>query len=341
MRIRHQQRLLNICRMVGLVALLLVATAVFLCMASAAHAGNNWDASDNTQWWFDPMNWSTNVLPPTNGTAPPGQGSTDTDIITTTDALPGGEGVVFDPSNNDPNFANAINLQSTLPAGFGPQYSGTTYTGYNIAQLYVGRAQGGSLPVNTKLTIKGDLNSSGNVLIGRSSGTRNVAVNASVVQTAGLFTTTGSFDLGQVETSQNGYGNATWDYRGGSLFANSSSGLRLSAGSVSNALDGSPGGAAGIGKIIVRNPATPGYVRATAMVFSSFPGVPASTDGGLTSFDPDGVTKGVSIAEFHYQNGGVRPIQVAGTLTINNGRTDPGATRPRPIPMGYGRLELG
>ena len=40
------------------------------------------------------------------------------------------------------------------------------------------------------------------------------------------------------------------------------------------------------------------------------------------SYDPNGVTKGVSIAEFHYENGGVRPIQVTQTLTINNGLVD-------------------
>jgi len=60
------------------------------------------------------------------------------------------------------------------------------------------------------------------------------------------------------------------------------------------------------------------------LIFNAYAGF---ADGVANSFDPNGVTKGVSIAEFHYENGGVRPIQVTQTLTINNGLVDaPGAT---------------
>ena len=59
------------------------------------------------------------------------------------------------------------------------------------------------------------------------------------------------------------------------------------------------------------------------------------------SFDPNGVTKGVSIAEFHYENGGVRPVQVTQTLTINNGPDAPNAV-PTSSTMGVrsARLDL-
>ena len=84
-------------------------------------------------------------------------------------------------------------------------------------------------------------------------------------------------------------------------------------------------GAAGIGKLIVHNPADHlGYVRTFNLVFNSYAGF---GDGVANSFDPNGVTKGVAIAEFHYENGGVRPVQVTQTLTINNGLVDaPGPT---------------
>jgi hypothetical protein len=333
----------------GTVSSALVATVMLLMLTATVRAGDNWDASDNTQWWFDPQNWNNNVLPPTNGTAPPAQGATDTDIVISTDTLPGGEGIVFDPSNNDPNFANAINLQSTLPAGNGPQYSGTTYTGYIIQQLYVGRSQGtapASQPRNSMVTIKGDLTAMNNIIIGRSSGTRDVAVNASIVQKAGVLSTTGTFDLAQTDppgsTGFAGYGNGTYDYQGGSLNVTGGTGTRLSGGSVTVfPADGLPVGAGGIAKMIIHNPATSGFVRTTNLVFNSFTGVPASTDAGKTNQDPDGVTKGVGIAEFHYANGGVRPIEVAQTLTINNGRTDPGATPATTDTNGVRSARLG
>src|SRR5262249_28536022 len=131
----------------------------------------------------------------------------------------------------------------------------------------------------------------------------------------------------QTETTQNGMGNGTYDYRSGTLDVSrdGGSGLRLSNGSNSNALDALPSRAAGIGKIIIHNPANhQGYFRAFYLIFNNYSGF---ADGVANSYDPNGVTKGMSIAEFHYENGGVRPIQVTQTLTINNGLADaPGPT---------------
>src|SRR6187549_1395546 len=89
-----------------------------------------------TQWWFDPANWS-NETPASIGTGPPYYlppnnatgAETDTQINVGTASLPGGEGVVYDPSH-DPYFPNiaANPANYPFPAGFGPQL---------IRELYV------------------------------------------------------------------------------------------------------------------------------------------------------------------------------------------------------------
>src|SRR5262249_11007396 len=140
-------------------AKLVIAAVILMIVAPRAYAGNNWNKpTGGTQYWFDPSNWSVGALPPTNSTTTPAV--TDTDVIVSTDQLPGGEGIVFDPSANDPNFANAMSQVVNEPAGFGPQFTGSTYTGFTIQQLYLGRKQGTDpniTPSNVKLTLKGDL----------------------------------------------------------------------------------------------------------------------------------------------------------------------------------------
>jgi hypothetical protein len=277
---------------------------------STVHAAITWDADNGTRWWFDEVNWSTgdpevnNVLPPSNST---GAGVTDTQINIGPGPWDLGEGVVYDPAN-DPNFANADDL--TFPAGFGPQI---------INQLYISRAT----PQSNLLTIKGDLTVQANVIVGRSSGTRDLATNGRINQLSGKVTINNNvLDLGQTDTGANppanGYGNGTYDYRGGTLEVGIplGTGMRLSHGTASNAADGSPAGAGGHGRFIMHNPASGGYVRMSNISLASFPGV---NDGMLTSADPNGVTKGVGILEFHYENGGTRPIQLDGNLSLNNG----------------------
>src|SRR6476619_6868976 len=65
-------------------------------MSLPANAAVSWDAGSATKYWFDPVNWSNDVLPPSNGAVPPAV--TDTDITIATTGLPGGEGIVYDPS---------------------------------------------------------------------------------------------------------------------------------------------------------------------------------------------------------------------------------------------------
>ena len=43
------------------------------------------------------------------------------------------------------------------------------------------------------------------------------------------------------------------------------------------------------------------------------------TDGVFDSLDPDGITTGVATFEYHFENGGTRPMQVISSLSINNG----------------------
>jgi hypothetical protein len=341
-------------RLSGLVFHYSVALISALAIATPASAAITWDslsqtsggqpAGSGTQWWFDPLNWSAQNsastppyhLPPTND----GSAVTDTQINVGSVPLPGGEGVVYDPSN-DPNFAAAQGL--TYPAGYGPQ---------SINQLYISRSNAttASDPTNM-LTIKGDLTVQGAMIVGRSSGTRGVATNGIVVQKSGtLQVTLNSLDLGQTDTGSGGlgYGNGTFDYRGGTLEVSQQggSGLRLSVGTNSAASDGLPAGAAGVGKFTMHNPTTGGHVRPFDMVFAAYAG---PNDSMVTDADPNGVTTGVGIAEFHYENGGVRPIQVSRNLSLNNGQ-DPNTLGTRsarldlkldaPVTLGAGGVPI-
>lgn len=258
-------------------------------------------AGDGTQWWFDPYNWSgtgnnpgdnpPHFLPPSaDGT---GSAATDTQINAGTATLPGGEGVVYDPSSNDPNFATA-GTYAYPTGGFGPQVIGALYISRNTTNT-------------NRLTIKGDLQvglnaNTSSFQVGRSGSSVGSQNLGEIVQTAGIVTApTTNLDIGQWETS--GWGNGTYDYRGGTLdiYNNlTNHGIRLSHGSATN-------GTGGIGKFIVHNPTTGGYVRTYTFSVAS-----ERTNG-------DGLTRGVGIVQFDFENGNTRPIQVVSNLSINNG----------------------
>jgi len=273
-------------------------------MTSAAHGAISWDGEGNSNWWFDPANWSQDA----NNLLPPGQESGGNVVVTDAQINVGsgawdvtGEGVVYDP-DNDPFFAAAASLQ--YPAGYGPQH---------IYRLYVSRNT-----TNTNvLTIKsGDLRIDDTTIIGRSGSTDSEQNLGMVVQTGGIVRLpTIALDIGQREapTAENPqrWGNGIYDYRGGILEVQQQSGtggIRLSHGSNSN-------GAGGHGRFIMRNPTTPGRVRTFDFTVASFGG----PSGGNAALDPDGINTGVGIVEFHFENGGTRPIQVDRNLSINNG----------------------
>lgn len=264
----------------------------------AATAATQFDAGGGTQWWFNPTNWSVDQLPPNNiavGTVTDAQINLDPNFSGST-----GLGVVYDPSPADPGWTAA--MSATYPAGYNAQ---------KIAQLYIGR----NTSANPLLTIRGDLQAD-NIQVGRSSGVAGTFTTGRINQLSGkvLVVAGQAFDIGAADTSNPGSGNGIYDYRGGILSVGAegaANAVRMAHGST-NDTDGS----SGEGRIIIRNPGTPGHVRFGSIAMSSFRGI---NDSATTSADPNGTTTGVSVFEFHYGNGGTRPIQVAGSVSINNG----------------------
>lgn len=280
--------------------LYLTAAIALSFLSSRSDAAISWDAEAGTQWWFNPVNWNANgnannVLPPTDpiasGEAQINMGGGGWNST--------GEGVVYDPAN-DPYFASAGALH--YPTGSPLQTTVGIMRDYGrqtLYRLYLSRNTG-----NTNiLTIKsGDLVIESTTIIGRSGSTAASQNLGMIVQTGGSlrlpFTT---LDLGGRESS--GWGNGTYDYRGGVLEVQETGGtqgIRLSTGSTAD-------GTGGQGRFIMRNPTTPGHVRAFDFTLA------ANGSSG------DGVLTGVATVEFHFENGGTRPIQINRNLTINNG----------------------
>jgi hypothetical protein len=299
------------------VAFLLVGAAV-LMNAVPAFAAIPWDGEGNDGLWFNPANWNRNMN--SNDILPPGNlatGVTDTEISAGTATLNGGMGVIYDPTPGPGTFFPPA-ASITFPVDFGAQ---------KIRELYIGRSANPPaatpVPDNT-LTIKGDLELTANMVVGRSSGSLTVPTNGRVNQLAGdVLIPLNALDLGQREGGGRiGYGNGTYDYRGGTLdVARDASdvnnhGIRLAAG-------GSQG-TGGVGRFIMHNPATPGYVRTLNFTVAAHGGIAGNTD-----VSPNGSTIGVGIAEFVYENSGTRPIQVSRNLIINNGAVTTGTRSAR------------
>jgi hypothetical protein len=306
-----QQATLNISNPKYLRAVLvgsLVALMVILAASPAALAAIPWDGGGNDGNWFNPANWNRNEND--NNTLPAGSpGVTDTEISSGTATLNGGLGIIYDtdlPGDTGPDnpFFPVPDSVNDPPEGLGYQ---------QIAQLYISRSANppaaSVVPDNT-LTLRGDLESGGPVIVGRSSGVAGTATNGKIIQQSGLFKIPlSNMDLGNAEAAPRaGFANGTYDYQGGRLEVSldGGSGLRLAA--------GGGGGVGGIGRFIMRNPgpSSPGYVRAFD--------VNVAANEGNTAILANGTTNGVGIFEFH-SNGahGTRPIQVNRNLIINNG----------------------
>jgi hypothetical protein len=298
-----------------------LATMILMAViATSSEGAILWDGEGGSQWWFDPENWdvaainTNNVLPPSGNSM--GFTATDTQINIGTGAWDQGDGVVYDPVN-DPFFEAAAPPDPSLPfpSTFGPQ---------TINHLYMSQ----NTPNTNKLTIRGDITFKERIQVGRSSGTRGVGTQAIIIQESGnVLQTVRELDLGQVDTLNPGYGSGIWDYRGGSMNIGTSggSGLRLSNGSNLLGSDDLKTGPGGIGKFIVHNPATSGFVRVKSVTSSAFAGFqegvqPDGSDSTFDSlYDPDGTNTGVAIFEFHYNNGGTRAVQVREGMSLNNG----------------------
>jgi hypothetical protein len=348
MQMRAQTRRWNLLTCTSLVILTL------LIGVPAAQAAITWDGGNDTDWWFDTgapvpeppetptSNWSydaAQILPPMKDAD---EDPATPDDLSVADAkidppLDGntwdqGDGVVFDPAN-DPNYAASFGLRWIGP--YGPHSGDPTWgNSYVIWSLYMARGNirdGVVITGTAKLTIRGDLAASNWLddaggteqpqwLIGRESGVSGVAANAIVIQESGLVRNNlGDIDLGANDSSNplelNAFGNGTWDYRGGTLeqgFNGSATTARL------RLSGGGSRGVGGIGTFIMRNPGDEagGHVRVEDFQVAPF--------GGQNGYEPDGVGQGVGIAEFHYDNGDTRPIQITNNLTLNNG-PDPGS----------------
>jgi hypothetical protein len=282
-------------------------------LSHTAQAAISFDGEAATPWWFDPVNWEDDMAATPNVDLP----GTIVDAARNDVLLNDGFAVTYDPGT-DPDYP---------PTGvtFAPGYAADY-----IPKLYISRDS----PTTNVLTINGDLAVEGLTAVGRSSGTDGMTAVGQIIQTGGLFRTVfANLDLGAADTSNAGLGSGIYDYRGGSLFVGSDSGtLRLSSGSNTvNEVTAEVTGASGPGKVIVHNPDSPGFIRASAMEIASFSG----SNTAPATRNPDGINRGVGIVEFHYENGGVRPIQVAGNLSINNGLVADGQARSR-----SSRLEL-
>ena len=300
-----------------------VAACAFAMAASSVFAANGWDGGGNSNWWFDPVNWGdpSGYLPPyqsADGTNNPYPVANDVQINNGWNAA--GEGVVYDPVN-DP-FKTAANAATYFSAPFDADKGGI------LNRIYIGRNVN-TPQITNLLTIKsGTLafaarpadplapttptdftgTQSTTIIIGRSGSSPDNL--GRVNQVGGTVTiTTTALDLAARETS--GWGNGTYDYRGGILSQTNVNGIRLSTGGTVSGANA----AGGVGRFIMHNPATGGYVRTASMAI-----VTGTGPGGLANvLNPDGLITGVGVVEFHYENGGVRPIQITGNLNINNG----------------------
>ncbi|HEX6963154.1 MAG TPA: hypothetical protein VF175_14910 [Lacipirellula sp.] len=277
---------------------------VLLATSATAQAAISWDGGGSSMWWFDPANWSRQT-DPGGPFLPPSQGQP----VFATDAQINGVGgapqtmgaeVVYDPAN-DPFFDAADDL--AYPTGSVLTTSPSVMRDYGpqtIYRLYISR---NTTNANVLRILSGDLAIESTTIIGRSGSTAEAQNLGMVIQEGGsLRLPLENLDLGNRETS--GWGNGTYDYHGGILEValEGDVGIRLSA--------GGSAGTGGVGKFIMRNPATGGRVRTFDFEVSSHGG------------NGDGMTTGVGIVELHFENGGVQPIQLQRNLVINNGLDD-------------------
>lgn len=294
----------------GSMRFFLGALAIGSALAPSAFAAISWDRGGNSDWWFDPVNWSRDqdeggpFLPPSQGQPVT---STDTQINGVGGAPQTvGANVVYDPAV-DPFRTAADSLPFDTANGYGPQ---------TLNQLYISR----NTVNHNVLNINGNLTINANAIVGRSGSTGTAPEQQNegkIIQTGGLLAVPNNvLDLGQREAS--GWGNGVYDYRGGTLQ------VSLTGGAGIRLAPGGSAGTGGVGKFIMHNPATPGHVRTQNLNVAAHAGIAGSPD-----ISPDGITTGVGILEFHFENGGTRPIQVVNQLLINNGAVTTGVRSSR------------
>lgn len=287
--------------------------AAILGGGEAARAAISWDGGGNSNWWFDVQNWSQSA----NNYLPPAQDSGGTPVRTDAQVNIGtigawnvtGEGLVYDP-DNDPFYAAAASLNYPTGSSIAGDVGGD-YGPQHLYRLYVTR----NTTETNLITIKsGDLAIESTTIIGRSGSTASAQGLGQVTQLGGrVRLPVTSLDIGETEAS--GYGSGIYNYQGGTLEVATLAGvgIRLAHGN-----SGASRGPSGINRFVIGNGAA-GHIRTFDYSSVSYRG--SGTDGVFDPlFDPDGVTRGVAITEFQFQNGGTRPVQVLRNLTLNNGK---------------------
>ena len=297
-------------------SVLLCLLLLGLCWCRTTQAENHWDHENNTNWWFDPVNWSAsfNGLPALPAMSDSG-GFTEAVISNGWDLA--GEGVVYDPLQ-DPHFAAAATL--AFPSGSGLRsYLLGDFQREHLWRLEISR----SAASDNRLTVKsGDLLIASTTIVGRSGSAQSVS-EGRLVQTGGrIRVPIASLDLGYSDGDGDGWGNGVYEYHGGtlevSLAQNTASGIRVAHGRSSTGT-----GPSGISRFVVHNPTSGGHIRTRNYQSASYRGDNNSATNPL--LDPNGSTRGVAITEFHYENGATRPLQITGNLVIHNGlHTDTG-----------------
>lgn len=263
----------------------LCAALACASLCAAAKGAITWDGGGGDNYWFNIPNWSTtSFLPPTtNGTS-----TTDTNINM-------GATVEYDPVN-DPYYATAGGL--TYPPGYGP----TT-----IWRLYLSSGSTATNTLNIRsgtLTQRDDPNQgtpSAQAIIGRNGvGIVNVYGGAWIQESNNI-------DLGSNQNTSGAH-SGTINYYGGTIEAglllaadNSTGGIRLGPATIAGAADPTDG------TLRIANTGPDGRICVKNLLVSSGSGNNGST----------------GLIEFHYgvnthADGGVRPVQVARSLILNN-----------------------
>ncbi|MCA9259920.1 MAG: hypothetical protein KDA61_12000, partial [Planctomycetales bacterium] len=203
-----------------------------LAGVTLAHAATVFDGDGNTNWWFDPVNWSRQdgpFLPPAKDDGSGNAIRDDTQINNGTGAWDvTGEGVVYDP-DNDPFYADAFNLQYPTGSANASAPYNAEYGPESIYRLYISRNSANQ----NLLTIKsGNLYIDSTTIVGRSGSTTEQQNEGRINQLGGaLRVPYTSIDIGLIEDS--GWGNGVYDYRGGILEVSmeNGGGIRLAHGS--------------------------------------------------------------------------------------------------------------
>ncbi|HEY2828232.1 MAG TPA: PEP-CTERM sorting domain-containing protein [Pirellulales bacterium] len=258
-----------------------VGSVVLATTASQVSAATIWDGGGGTNWWYDPVNWNANS---NDNVTLPNMGLQVNNATELDGTAAGAISVVFDPTN-DPNFAT----HNFDPYVLYDMYLGNT-AAPNSSTLTI---NSGTLQVSNVPALAGH----GNLFISRSV----VNQTNTVIQNGGTLQITDATQ-GRMSLANAAGATGIYEYHGGVFEAGLGTGE--AAGSIGVRVGGD-NTTSGLGNGIfkVYNDGPVGHIHVANFLVS--PGA-AGTTGTV---------------EFHYGNGGVRPIQVDYNLSLRNTAT--------------------